>query len=116
MTQNKFANFAIPIIALLIGAALMYAFIPKGTEEKRALIEQKKITRHYIDSLELSRKKILALKITWLIINRQRRDSFNVVLEKSLLYQKNKYEKILHAPVVRYSEPQLDSIIPAIIR
>lgn len=100
------------LAVLLIGALLAWAIIPHN-ENKQALLDAKKVIERKTDSIELLIQRIQDRETYWMIIHQERVDSFKVALDKVKQY-KQKYEK--PTPVIHYSEPQLDSVIRAIIR
>lgn len=100
------------LLPLIIGALITWAIIPHN-ENKQALLDQKKIIQEKIDSIELLIHRIREREAYWLIVNKERQDSFKVSLAKATNFR-HKYEN--PTPVIHYSEPQLDSVIRAIIR
>lgn len=101
-------------LALVVGAILMYAFIPKGNEDKRLLEAEKKNHLRKIDSISSVQEFLVRRNALWTRIHAQDRDSL-LMARKQANTWRNEYKKIINAPVIRYSEPALDSAVDALI-
>lgn len=115
-TRHPLLNYIAVVLAfLLIVAAgwIVWDYLDDA-KEVRNLEKEKKRVLLLIDSVEAYRRQIAEQRALWIIIDKERRDSFKIALNVANSYQK-KYEKLRKAPIVRYNEPQLDSVIGGII-
>ncbi len=110
MTLPRLLSYLIPLV---IGGFIVYSFMPKGTQEKRDLEKQKKLTQEKIDSINYLIQHTKEREAYWVIVTKERKDSLNAALKKAADYKK-KYEKPL--TVIHYSEPELDSVISILTR
>lgn len=101
------------LVVLAIGAIVAWALIPKSTDDKRLLEQTKRAIQRKEDSVQLLIQHIHEREALWIIIDKERRDSFKTALIKAEAKYK-KYEK--GTPVIHYSEHDLDSVISAITR
>lgn len=101
------------IAVLVIGALVAWAVIPKSTDDKRLLEQTKRALQRKEDSVQLLIQQIHEKRALWVIIDKERRDSFKMAMAMAEAKYK-KYEK--GTPVIRYSEHDLDSVISQITR
>lgn len=102
------------LIVFILGLVLAYALTSKyGTHEKEIkieLIHDLKDLAH-IKALE---KMLIQHDTLWSRIRRHDLDSLKTIDNQRKLYE-TKYLRLKNAPVRRYSQPQLDSVIRAVV-
>lgn len=104
------------IFCLMIGALVAWAVIPKKTDyNKNELKEEKK---EFLNAAEVERRVQIELTkkdTLWVQRHRRRGDSL-ISATREATYWKLKYERFKNSPVTRYTVPQLDSAVSALIK
>lgn len=102
------------LVPLIIGALIAWAIIPKDNGEKKLLHEEKKHLLYQRDSILRVQNVLIGRDSLWTRIHAQDRDSLLIARKQSNVWR-NEYKKIRSAPVILYSEQQLDSATDALI-
>lgn len=104
----KYLSYLLPLI---LGALIMWAVLPTNTD-KAELIKQKALNQHRMDSVAQIILRLKEREAYWILTDKIRRDSFNIALNRLKTYQHDHQKPV---PIVRYSVPELDSVISKII-
>lgn len=102
------------IIPLFLGALIAWAIIPRGNDRKDDLQMQRKYYLNQIDSIHTIQKVLVGRDSFWTRTHAQDRDSLMMARTQTNKWR-GKYNDIKNTPVVRYTVPQLDSVVSALV-
>jgi len=120
MSSNKLLSlfFFIGVILIIfnVGQAIKINRLSGELEIRKSdLKKTDKQIKLKIDSIRELKKTINVREVYWVTVQQQRRDSL-ALAHKEANFWRTKYQHDKNNPVPRYTAPQLDSIISAIIR
>jgi len=112
----KASNLILSLIALAAGISVGYIAAPKRNTgyEDQLRLEALRAKDQAADALVKMHQSIVQAR-EWEALTKKYQDSA-AIERKQKLYYKNIYANISHVPTPKYSEPELDSLIGAIIR